>query len=177
MEEPSEKFVFHGSKESFKTANPKRNLRSRINKSGEREVVFEGISFHATPYKWIALAYTYNRTQKEIDGKSYIYTMGVDLYKHDKELDIYGVGSLEESLEVLYGKGGYIYHFNKDKFIYTEGLGNLEVISQESIEPIEIEKIDDPIEEMKKLGVTFKFIDLSLPENEKERELLVGSMK
>jgi len=174
MEEPSDNFVFHGSKESFEIANPKKNIRSRLTKEGESEIVFEGISFHATPYKWIALAYTYNRAIKEINGKKFIYTMGVDLYNHDKELEIYGIGSLEESLKILYGSGGYVYHFDKNKFIYTEGLGNLEVISKESIEPIEIEHISDPVEQMKNLGVTFKFLDLSLPENENDRKLILG---
>ena len=68
MEKSSDNFVFHGSKESFEIATPKKNIRSRLTKEGERETVFEGISFHATPYKWIALAYTYNRTIKEING-------------------------------------------------------------------------------------------------------------
>ncbi len=172
MENLDNKFVYHGSPREFDSehANPKRNVRSKWNKETEAyDVIFDQESFHATPYKWIALAYTYKSVPYEIDGKPAHYNMGVSLYDNTNEVDILGFNSLEESLRVLYGDGGYLYHFNKDKFLYKEGLGNLEVIVEEPIKPITIERIDDPVAEMKKLGVTFRFIDLALPENEEHR--------
>lgn len=101
----------------------------------------------------------------QIDGQTAHYNMGVSLYEHNKEVNIYGFNSLEQSLQALYGEGGYLYHFDKDKFLYKEGLGNLEVIIEEPTKPVQVEKIDDPVLEMKKLGVNFKFIDLALSEN------------
>ena len=171
MEDFPDKFVYHGSHKEFEPpVVPRRNIRSKINESGDEEVIFDEVSFHATPYRWIALAYTYNNKKIcEIDGKDVYYNMGVDLYEHNNELGIYGIGSLEQSLEQLYGDGGYLYHFDKDKFYYKEGLGNLEVIIQESVDPITVEKVDNPIDELKKAEVKFKFIDLALPENEKYR--------
>jgi hypothetical protein len=132
-------------------------------------VIFDQESFHATPYKWIALAYTYKSTPFEINGKTAHYNMGVSLYDNTNEVDIFGLNTLEESLKILYGDGGYLYHFDKDKFLHKEGLGNLEVIAEEPTRPVTVERIDDPVAEMKKLGVTFRFIDLVLPENEKHR--------
>jgi hypothetical protein len=174
MTDSEPKLVFHGSKALFEEAKPKKNIKTRTKEGGERHVVFEGISFHATPFKWIALAYTYNRQTVEVEGKKYIYTMGVDLYGESKELDIIGIGSLEESLEKLYSGGGYIYHFNHGDFVFVEGLGNREVIIDKDITPIKIERIENPIEEMKKEGITFKFVDLTLPKNEEFRKMLVG---
>ena len=110
MEDSPDKFVYHGSHEKFEPILPRRNIRSRINNTGEREVIFDEVSFHATPYRWIALAYTYNNKKTcVIDGKEVYYNMGVDLYEHNNELCIYGIGSLEQSLEQLYGDGGYTY--------------------------------------------------------------------
>ena len=147
----SQESVFHGSPELFDdaVANPRRNIRT----VGE-EVIFNEESFYATPHKWIALAYTYQ--PKQINGGG-VYKMAVDLYSDNKEVVIFGVGSLDESLEVLYGDGGYLYHFDSDNFIYKEGLGSQEVIATEPTAPIAVEKIDDPIEAMRELGVTFKF--------------------
>jgi hypothetical protein len=93
----------------------------------------------------------------------------VSLYENTNEVGISGFNSLEESLGVLYGNGGYLYHFDKDKFFYKEGLGDLEVITEKPTTPLTVEYISDPVTEMKKLGVTFKFIDLALPENENRR--------
>jgi hypothetical protein len=160
-------FVYHGSPREFDSelATPKRQVRQRMNNEGKYEVIFDEKSFHATPHKWIALAYTNTTKTYEIEGKKARYIMGVSLYENNKEIEIYGFESLEKSLEALYGDGGYIYHFDKDKFIYKEGLGNLEVIVQEPTKPISVERVDNPVEEMKKLGVTFHFTDLGLPEN------------
>jgi ribosomal protein S18 acetylase RimI-like enzyme len=167
----SKEYVYHGSPIKFDSehAIPKRNIRSRLSKDGEQEVIFDQESFHATPYKWIALAYTYSAKPQEIEGKTAHYNVGVSLYNNTKEVDILGFNSLEESLKKLYGTGGYLYYFGKDKFIFKEGLGDLEVITEEKIKPISVERIDNPVEEMKKLGVAFKFVDLALPENEKHR--------
>ncbi len=171
MGDSPEKFVYHGSDKKFDSdcAKPKRNIRSKLDAGGEQKIIFNEESFHATPHKWIALAYTYNTKSYTIDGKTAHYNMGVNLYEDNKMVDIFGFSSLEESLEKLYGGGGYVYHFDKDKFIYKEGLGNLEVIVTESTKPVSVERVDNPVEEMKKLGVTFKFTDLSLSENKEFR--------
>lgn len=171
---PDDQYVFHGSPTEFDSeeAKPKRNRRTRKNTDGDVEVIFDEESFHATPHKWIALAYTYQGNQQESSGGALRYNMGVSLYENTENVRIYGYGSLEESLEALYGKGGYLYHFDKDKFIYKEGLGNLELIVQTPTLPLTVERIDNPVEEMKKLGVTFEFVDLSLPENQEIRSKL-----
>ena len=115
MENPFSKNVYHGSPKEFDSdhAIPKRNIRSKIAETGDREVIFDEESFHATPHKWIALAYTYKSAPYEIDGKTAHYNMGVSLYNNNQTLEIYGFSSLEESLQKLYGEGGYIYHFDK----------------------------------------------------------------
>lgn len=172
MENSDDKFVYHGSPWEFDSeyANPKRNIRQRWNKETETyDVIFDQESFHATPHKWIALAYTYKPAPFEIDGKTAHYNMGVNLYRNTKDVGIFGFNSLEESLKVMYGDGGYVYHFDKDTFLYKEGLGDLEVVAEKPTKPVTIERVDDPVAEMKKLGVTFNFFDLALPENEKDR--------
>lgn len=163
-----EKFVYHGSSTEFDSeeAKPKRNIRSRENESGDEEIIFDQESFHATPHKWIALAYTYKSVPYDIEGKTAHYSMAVSLYENNKKIEIFGFNSLEESLQKLYGEGGFVYHFDKDKFLYKEGLGDLEVIAEEPTKPVAIEKVDNTIEELEKLGVTFHFTDLGLPENE-----------
>lgn len=159
----SEKFVFHGSPRQFdaETANPK--LNQRINAAGE--TIFNEESFHATPHKWIALAYTYTPKPIEGLGEEAYYSMGVNLYSDKKEVAIYGVGSLEESLEHLYGNGGYLYHFDNGDFIYKEGLGSQEVIANSPTTPLHSERVENPVKTMQELGVTFHFIDVSLEEN------------
>lgn len=172
MENFEDKIVYHGSPKEFDSehANPKRNIRSEWNKETESSnVIFDQKSFHATPHKWIALAYTYKSAPFEIKEKTAHYNMGVSLYENIHKVWIYGFSSLEESLKILYGDGGYLYHFDKDKFIYKEGLGNLEVIAEDPTKPVKVEKVEDPVVEMKKLGVTFQFVDLALPENENSR--------
>lgn len=171
MENP---YVYHGSETEFddELAKPKRQIRSNSGEDGEKKIIFDEESFHATPHKWIALAYTHNDKETfEIDTVKVRYNMGVSLYENNKTVVIFGRRSLEESLAKLYGNGGYLYYFEKDKFIYKEGLGNLEVIVNEPIKPVRVERIDDPVGEMKKLGVTFDFVDLELPKNEEDRRL------
>ncbi len=172
MENLENKDVYHGSPREIEgeLAIPKRNIRKKWNRETESfDVIFDQESFHATPHKWIALAYTYKSIPYEINGKTAHYNMGVSLYDDTKEVAILGFNSLEDSLTKLYDQGGYVYHFDKDKFLYKEGLGNREVIAEDPIKPLEVERFDDPVEEMKKLGVTFNFIDLALPENESRR--------
>ncbi len=165
-------FVYHGSPREFDSehANPKRNIRKRWNEETESyDTIFDQESFHATPHKWIGLAYTYKSAPFTIDGKTAHYNIGVSLYDNTHEVQIFGFNSLEESLKILYGNGGYLYHFDRDIFLHKEGLGNLEVITEKPTKPVMAERVEDPVTEMKKLGVAFTFIDLALPENEKER--------
>lgn len=167
MNETGEK-VYHGSPSEFDSdhAIPRHNTRT----NEEGEIIFNQESFHATPHKWVALAYTYKAKPIEIEGKTAHYGMGVDLYDGGKEIAIWGVGSLEESLKEMYGEGGYLYHFDTDKFIYKEGLGSREVITEEPTKPISVERVEDPVSELQSLGVTFRFFDLSLPENAEDIE-------
>ena len=166
---PDPKYVYHGSPMQFETAVPKRQLRSRKDEHGTYKVTFDEISFHATPYKWIALAYTYTSKPHKMRTKNAHYNMGVSLYENEEELGIYGFGSLEESLEKLYGDGGYLFTFKKEDFFTMEGLGDLEVITKAELVPHKIERIDDPLAELKQLGITFSFIDLAKPEHKNER--------
>lgn len=73
----------------------------------------------------------------------------------------------------MYGEGGYVYHFGPDKFLYKEGLGDREVIAEEPLDPLAKERVENPVVEMKKLGVSFVFVDLSLSENEDQRDYTV----
>jgi len=162
-------YVYHGSPRSFTTATPKRNVRSRY-KNGEEEVIFDDASFHATPHRWIALAYTYNPKQTyKLDGKKVYYNIGVSLYDSRKMVSILGFGSLENSLKKLYGKGGYLLTFDGKEFFHTEGLGDLEVITQKPIRPESVERIEDPVAQLKEVGVMFQFVDLARQENSKLR--------
>jgi hypothetical protein len=169
MNQPDDKYVYHGSKEPFETAIPKRQIRSCVDEEGNVKTIFDDISFHATPYKWIGLAYTYDRKRYEINGKIAQYNIGISLYEHTEEIEIFGFNSMEESLEKLYGDGGYLFVFEKDRFFHAEGLGDLEVISKDPLRPIRVDRIDDPVATLKKLGIRFKYIDLALPQNEKWR--------
>jgi hypothetical protein len=171
MENSDDEYVYHGSEKEFDSdhAVPKRQVRQKINKEGKMEVIFDEESFHATPYKWIALAYTYSSVPYEIEGKTAHYNIGVSLYDNNHTVTVLGFGSLEKSLKKLYGDGGYVYHFDKNKFIFKEGLGNLEVVINEPTKPVAIERVNDPVNEMKELGATFNFVDLALPENENQR--------
>ena len=167
MNTPDQNLVFHGSRELFDIVVPKRQMRSRTAKNGTREVIFDEVSFHATPYKWIALAYLYNPKTYTLDDKVGCYNMGVSLYDNLEEIVIYGVESLEDSLKQMYGEGGYLLSFEKDKFYHTTGLGDLEVITKEPLKPVAVEKIDDPVVELIKLGIRFNFVDLADPRNKK----------
>lgn len=84
--------------------------------------------------------------------------MGVNLYENNHEVAIFGSISLEHSLGVLYGKGGYLYIFETSAFLHVEGLGTLEVITQEKVRPIDIQWIPDPVQALRDEGVAFRFI-------------------
>ncbi len=168
MNESSKLYVYHGSHELFDLAIPKRQVRKGLNPdpNGEKYItVFDDISFHATPYKWIALNYICQCQNILYQGKEYWYATGVDLREYKEEIEIYGVESLEKSLEILFGQGGYLFTFDAKDFIHQEGLGINEVIAKSPVTPISVERIDDPVSEIKKLGIPFIFKDLTLPEN------------
>ncbi len=166
MNLPDPQYVYHGSKDLFELAMPKRQIRKGYDKTGNLETIFEEVSFHATPYRWLALAYANTYPKIELNGKQLHYSIGVDLYKYTEEIEIYGFESLERSLEKIYGQGGYLYYFKKEDFHTTEGLGNLEMIATKPVQPVRTEKIENPADELRKLGISFKFIDLSKPENQ-----------
>lgn len=167
MNKPDEYYVFHGSHELFETAIPKPQKRkSKIN--GEWVTVFDDISFHTTPYKWIAINYTCICQNVSYQGKDYWHNTGVNLKNYKEEIEIYGVESLEKSLDVLFGQGGYLFTFDNKDFTAQEGLGILEVITKQETKPLSVERIGNPVSELKKLGITFKFVDLTLPENQQE---------
>ena len=175
---PDEHFVYHGSHEFFDVVMPKRQIRKSKNPDGEGyTTVFDEISFHATPYRWIALAYTNQQKTFEVGGIKYHYTMGVDLKKYSEEIEIYGYGSLEESLVQLYGDGGYLFKFMKEQFFYMKGLGALEVIVKDSIVPLSVERINDPVSELKKLGIKFTFIDLTTSDDDFSKMMRSNSGK
>lgn len=164
MNHPDEKYVFHGSHEFFARVAPKQQRRSRRDQRGEEVVIFDDLSFHATPYRWIAMAYMNSQTPFILDGKNAHYSFGVGLYEYKEIIVVYGIHSLEQSLRALYGNGGYLYSFKKERFFCVQGLGNLEVITKEELTPDKVERIDDPIGELKKAGITFHFVDVSLAE-------------
>lgn len=166
---PDPDFVFHGSHERFGTAVPRQNRRIRGRPGSEGyEVIFDRVSFHATPYRWIGLAYTYDPVPVPFEGRHVRHNMGVSLYRdsgEETQVHVHGFGSLEESLRALYGQGGYLYVFEKERFHHAEGLGDLEVISTVAVDPVRVERIEDPVAEMRQTGVKFKFVDLADPAN------------
>ena len=155
--------VYHGSSHNFKVAKPFHTTRGHI-KNGKAILDYEGISLHATPYKWIGLAYTANRLPYIHNNIKKKFNFGVPVREKDHEfnrqnVEIHGKQSLEYSLKKLYGNGGYLYTFNENKFKWVKGLGVNEVISYDEQVPKKIEFIKDPVKEMKKLGVNFVFIN------------------
>jgi hypothetical protein len=167
MHQPSLEHVYHGSHEKFETVIPKRQIRKGKNPDGDGYVtVFDDVSFHATPYKWIAIQYMCRHQNYTYQGKDYWIAPAVSLKKYKEEIEIYGVESLEKSLEILYGQGGYLYTFDTKDFFHQEGLGALERIVKSEIKPLSVERVDDPVAELKKMGISLIFKDLTLPENQ-----------
>ena len=119
------KYVYHGSLYKFDIAKPHSTSRGSI-KNGKQVINYEGISLHATPHKWIALSYIWSKGISYIkNGESKHFNVGVSLFNNDKEIDIWGIKSLEYSLEKIYGGGGYIYIFNAKYFKHIKVLGHL----------------------------------------------------
>ena len=162
---PNEHFVFHGSPEFFEIAQPSRHIRSR-QQDGSELIVFDEISYHATPYRWIASAYMCGRKGCQIDDKSVLYNMGVSLYNREPKVTIYGFESLEARLKTLYGDGGWLYYFRKEDFFHKKGLGNHEVMTNVAMPPWCTERIDNPLTELRAAEVEFEFVDLALHRNE-----------
>jgi len=153
-------YVYHGSKYNFTIARPSYTTRGTI-KNNKVSINYEGVSLHATPYKWIALSYIHNRKSFISKGVKKKFSVGVSLFTNDKYITIYGKKNLEYSLQKLYGNGGYLYKFDKKNFTSVKGLGPLEVISYTKQKPLQKIFIQDPVKEMKKLGVKFTFVDIT----------------
>lgn len=161
--------VYHGTNRFKEFSDPIVHKRTRATQGNEKITIFNEKSFHCSPLRWIALAYTYKPKTFSLEGKEIFYNIGVDLYNDIHEIEIYGTGSLEESLSALYGKGGYLLEFSGQHFFHTQGLGTLEVITKEIIQPDTIAFIPDPVGELKKENISFKFVDLRNPENKNYR--------
>ena len=160
--------VYHGSPEKRILSIPSRHKRTRkIN--GKQQIIFDQESFHASSEYWIALAYTYTPTYFEFEGKQIYYNVEIDLYKNRKEVIIHGINSLEESLNALYGRGGYISSFLENDFFHTQGLGRLECITNTKLRAKKIVRIIDPVQKMRSLNITFQFLDLSDDRNAHRR--------
>lgn len=150
-------YVYHGSPYKFAIAKPNYTFRTHNN-----IVNYEGYSLHATPYKWIALSYTYNRNKYFYKNKIKLkYSVGVSLSENNKNIVIFGNKNLQYSLKKLFGgKDRYLYYFYKKNFQEYKGLGALEVISYREQIPIKIKVIKNAVKDLIKLGVKFIFIQL-----------------
>lgn len=159
--------VYHGSYFDFDIAKPSYTRRANLSKEGNYVLKYEGVSLHATPYKWIALSYMKNKKSKFVDkGKVKNFSVAVPVAKKDKdfhsrEITIYGKKSLEYSLKKIYGQGGYLYSFDTKDFKQVKGLGENEVASFKEQKPKKKQFIKNPVEMMKKEGVRFTFEDLT----------------
>lgn len=165
--------VYHGSQKKRNKSIPTNHRRSR-NVDGKKEVIFNQMSFHASPEYWIALSYTYTPVIFSFDEHQIYYNVEVDLYENKKEIVIHGINSLEESLNRLYSKGGYISSFYQNDFFHTSGLGNLELITNKEILAVNITRIEDPVAQLQSLGIKFIFIDLSKRKNYHLRNYFKG---
>lgn len=150
------KYVYHGSEYMHTSSVPTRNCRIT-----NGNVMFDKMSFHATPHKWIAVAYTYTPKEYTVNGKKYHYNIGVNLKKYSKDLYICGTQSLEHSLKQLYGNGGYITKFRAENFYWQEGLGSEEVIIEKEINCEESEFIEDPVSFLNQNGIKFHFKEIA----------------
>ena len=160
-------YVYHGSYLNFDIAKPSRTGRGYLNKKGEFVRTYEGVSLHATPYKWIALSYMANKRAKFVHkGKNIRFKSGVTVAKkeedfYNKEITICGKRSLEYSLEKIFGDGGYLYTFDAKHFKHVKGLGENEVMSLKELKPLKKQFVKDIVSMMKKEGVKFEFEDLT----------------
>ena len=160
-------YVYHGSYLNFDIAKPSLTGRWDFNEKGKLVRTYKGVSLHATPYKFIAMAYMRNKRAKFIHkGKKKSFSVAVAVGKksedfYNKEIDIYGKRSLEYSLEKIFGEGGYLYTFDAKHFKHVKGLGENEVISLKELKPLKKQFVKDIVGMMKKEGVKFIFHDLT----------------
>jgi hypothetical protein len=152
----SPNFVYHGSSNKRTKSEPIRHKRVR-----NGEIIFDEFSFHASPEYWIALAYTYTPAFFNFNEAQIYYNIEIDLYENKKEVIIHGINSLQESLKALYKSGGFISTFSNSDFFHMKGLGNLECISDKELRALKSIFIANPVNELKRLGIKFTFIDLS----------------
>lgn len=162
-------YVYHGASVYKEKAIPIRHKRTRKGIDGKQHIIFDDLSFHASASYWIALAYTYSVKTFILSNKEVYYNVSIDLYSDKKVVTIHGYNSLKQSLTTLYGNGGYIHKFYNNSFFHTDGLGSMECITQDIVYPKSIEHIHNPVEKMKSLGVSFRFIDLALEKNQYKR--------
>lgn len=150
-------YVFHGSDQRFNVVNPSQTKRVGL----KGEINYEGISVHATPHLYLALSYTYDRSNAQC------YRAAISLFEKDNEMLIIGKKSLEESLQNLWPKGkfGYIYVLDKNQFHHVKGLGPLEVISLEPVKPIRVLKIGGIPTLLKKMEIELFFKEANTCQN------------
>jgi hypothetical protein len=142
-------YVFHGSGKRFSIAKPSLTRRSAF----DNEIAYEGVSLHATPHLYIALSYTYDRSNRPC------YYTGVNLFEDYRSIHVAGQKSLEHTIKMLWPKDyfGYIYVFNAKDFFWKQGLGPLEVISLVDVKPIKIFKIKNIYTLLKKLHIKINY--------------------
>lgn len=146
------KKVYHGSFAKFDVGEPKLNTRIGT-KDDPNRIKYKGYAFHVTPEKYVALSYLYDK-KSITDNRS----AGISLYNKNYQVYIRGTTNLEDTLELLYGKGGYLYHFEDNEwFVWFNGLGDLERITFDKAIPIKRDFIKDPVKAMKDEGVKFIF--------------------
>jgi hypothetical protein len=151
------KYVYHGSPNNFNIAKP--SLTTRM--TGDI-VKYNGISLHATKYKYIALLYLFQRDVGFIHNKNkYYFNVAVSLFEKDCKITIFGKKNLDYSLNKLFSKGGYLYTFNAKDFKWVDGLGPLEVISTKALKPMKKRYIKNVPKEIIKNGGKFIFIDIT----------------
>ena len=87
--------VYHGSEHNFDIGKPSYTKRVG-NVNGKRVVNYEGKSFHATPHKWIALSYIFEKNPIFIHkGEKEYFSRTVSLFNNNHLLLIFGKKSLE----------------------------------------------------------------------------------
>lgn len=124
----SGQYVFHGSPIRIDgMLLPNKSVRSTDSK-----VMYEGISLHATRLLYVSLSYLASKSTRTC-------TSGVDLFEATNTIAV----SCEEPkktkqavFDMLYSDGGYIYVLPSECFTTKAGLGMLEVVSFEGVQPI-----------------------------------------
>lgn len=126
----SGQFVFHGSPTCIDGLLLP-NHTTRV--TADDRVMYDGISLHATRLLYVSLTYLAGRSD------TLECTSGVDLFKATNTI----VVSCEDPsqtkqavFDMLYSRGGYVYVLPAERFTTTKGLGLLEVISLEAVQPV-----------------------------------------